>query len=77
MTIFVNCFLDKPLQRLFVSNISHKMVSLLLVNYTDRSSSFPELIGNAAPDALRSTRYYNNLIPEIHISIIFKPLMPV
>ena len=52
MAVLLNHFFGKLLQRLFVSKVAYKVIALLLVDDTNRSSSLPELFSNATSDAL-------------------------
>ena len=56
----------KTLQHLFVSDITHKMISRLLVNHTDMCTSLLEFLGDAAPYALRSACHNGYFIFKNH-----------
>ena len=65
-TIFLDDLAGKTLQYLFVSDITHKVISRLLVNHADVRTCLEELLGNAAPYALCAACYDRYFIFKIH-----------
>ena len=65
VAVLRNDLLGELLQYVFVGNVAHKVVALLLINHADLRSSLQELFGNATANALCATCHYGNFVLEI------------
>ena len=66
MTILSDDLLSKPFQNLFVGNVTHEMLTLLLIYHTDMGTSLLEFFGNALPDTLCATCHNGYFVFENH-----------
>lgn len=71
VVIPLNYLFRKLLQRVFVGNITHEVLTLLFIYHADVCSSLLELLNDAPPDALCATLLSNSSFesyPSLFIS---------
>ena len=69
MPMLLNDILGKLLQHLFVSKVTHEVVTLLFIDYANCGSKFLEFFCYTSSDTLRTTCYDDYFILEIHICV--------